>query len=682
MNKFSFKMLGVALCASLLACGSDDDNKVTGGAAEETSIFAMDTVVVTGVSQKGPFVTGSVVTLQELDGITFNQTGNSFKGKIKSDKGDFSVTGINLSSPYAMLEASGYYRDEISGKKSSGTITLNAITDLSNRKTVNINLLTHLEFERVLELVGKKKVSIVKAKAQAEKEIFESFGIDGEFAESEDLNIFKSGDENAALLAVSVLLQSDVDVAGLTERIGNFSIGFAESGTWDDADTKAKIADWACNADLRETLANVRKNIEGWKYADSVPAFEKYVTNFWWDNYGLGTCSKKNDGEVKKNINKLSELYEEYFTCENGRWIIPGEEKSDVKDDEKSSSSKKDDVKSSSSKKEEGAPSSAVAPDEGKSSSSEERNPASSSSVEESSSSIDNPFVVVPSSSSKLPDTIPELPKPLSFLDAFITDYKGYLYFEESNQRVWMTNTYSDIYDSELIALGDTLAFNGFEYRGIVVCDSVNALYEDSSYVFEKNIEDLVYRVYMTKWYFPVSTMHIGDNKGFDMKIVVLKKGTEELPTVDVSSLRFEKDIPDEVSFLEGDRYAPSMISWNDDSLTVFWGLKHNVSCVDGDFRSIGRKVDPNAELEREKFNISLIDSGFVQVGLDTIDVEDGAFSLMFTESGKFYRTIFEKETNLAIYNVKTYTGIGDSYEYHYTCYYFYVDLYVQYKNR
>ena len=224
---------------------------------------------------------------------------------------------------------------------------LRALTDLSNRKTVNINLLTHLEYERAMYLVNEKKKSIADAKAQAEEEIFAVFGIEGDFGESEDLDIFKTGDGNAALLAVSVLMQSNVDVAGLTERMGKFSIALAEGGSWDDADTKASIADWACDADLKGTLANVRKNIEGWKYADSVPAFEKYVTNFWWDNYGLGTCDKKRENEIKRNVNKLSTLYNTFFVCEDGRWLIPSDEKSSSSEKATSSSSKKGDPSSS-----------------------------------------------------------------------------------------------------------------------------------------------------------------------------------------------------------------------------------------------------------------------------------------------------------------------------------------------
>ena len=316
----------------MAACTGSDGNGLAGGSSEDAGITAVKDWEVAGVSQKGPFVTGSAVTVQELDGITLKQTGKSFKGTIKSDKGDFAIKDINLQSQYAILEASGYYRDEITGKKSTGTVTLRALTDLSNRKTVNINLLTHLEYERVMYLVTEKKKSIAEAKAQADEEILAAFGIEGDFGNSEDLNIFESGDGNAALLAISVLMHADADVAGLTERMGEFSIAIAEGGDWEDADTKAVIADWACDADLKGTLANVRGNVEDWKYADSVPAFEKYVTNFWWDNYGLGQCTKKREGDTKRNVNKLSKLYNEYFVCEGGRWLIPG-------DDAKSSSS-------------------------------------------------------------------------------------------------------------------------------------------------------------------------------------------------------------------------------------------------------------------------------------------------------------------------------------------------------
>lgn len=319
---------------------STDDEKTVSSSSEEKEPASLKDEKskkfsggVSGVSQKGPFVKGTSVTIQELDGETLNQTGRSFKGKIKSDKGDFSVVGVSLSSQYALLEASGYYRNEITGKKSLGVITLNAITDLSNRETVNINLLTHLEYERVVNLVKEEGLSIAKAKAQAEKEIFSAFGIDGDFAKSEDLNIFKSGDGNAALLAISILTQGDLDAAGLTERMTDLAEGFAEKGIWDDAGMKASIADWASEVGVSGGYTKIRKNIEDWKIGGEVPDFEKYVKNFWWSNYGLGECTKEREGEIGEVKNEKSKNYCEKspvrYICVDENW----QEASDVEKD-------------------------------------------------------------------------------------------------------------------------------------------------------------------------------------------------------------------------------------------------------------------------------------------------------------------------------------------------------------
>ena len=502
LKKGLFIIAAVALL--LTACAGDD---VAGGASGDAGVVAVTDREVAGVSQKGPFVTGSAVTVQELDGITLKQTGKSFKGTIKSDKGDFAIKDINLQSQYAILEASGYYRDEISGKKSSGTVTLRALTDLSNRKTVNINLLTHLEYERVMYLVTEKKKSIAEAKEQAEKEILASFGIDGDFAESEDLNIFESGDGNAALLAVSVLMQSDVDVAGLTERMGEFSIALAEGGSWDDADTKTAIADWACDVDLKGTLANIRRNVENWKYADSVPAFEKYVTNFWWNNYGLGVCNAKRENETKRNINKLSKLYDKYFVCEKGRWHIP--------DDEPESNSSKD-CSSSSVKVPE--------PAEG----------SSSSSTNVSSSSLYNPFN---SSSSQNPLLV--FPSDLGFLDAFCS-LSGPQIFAEGKQRVWTCESWVNFYDTEqrdsaASALVDTLGVKGFAFDGTVPTDSLSSIYDSLAYVYSVKKGDVVYKFAITKYVtgFPFPWYM------YDVKVVVMEAGFEEIPTTDYSSLRY-----------------------------------------------------------------------------------------------------------------------------------------------
>ena len=122
-----------------------------------------------------------------------------------------------------------------------------------------------------------KNKTLAQAKTQAEGEVLAAFDIKGEFDEFENLNIFKSGDGNAALLAVSVMMQGDADAAGLAKRLDKFDDSFAESGEWKDSETKKAVAEWTAEASANGELETVRKNIEGLDYADEIPAFEKYI---------------------------------------------------------------------------------------------------------------------------------------------------------------------------------------------------------------------------------------------------------------------------------------------------------------------------------------------------------------------------------------------------------------------
>ena len=317
----------IVFCLLLAACS--DDDKTAGGTEEDAGIVAIEDKTVSGVSQKGPFVNGSTVKLYEMDGETLAPTGKSFPGKIASDDGRFTVPSISLASQYALLEANGYFRNEITGGKSNGTITLNALTDLSDREKVNINLLTHLEYERAFYLVG-TGVKVSDAKRQAESEILKAFGIEGNFENSEDMDIFSSGDGNAALLAFSVLMLGNLTEADLTERLTNFATDIEQDGKWDDETAKTVIADWASDASLEGGLANIRKNIAGWKFSNDIPVFEKYVDNFWWQNYGLGTCDKDHQGEVKPNSNTSSVKKGVHFICDDNTWRVATDTEKDT----------------------------------------------------------------------------------------------------------------------------------------------------------------------------------------------------------------------------------------------------------------------------------------------------------------------------------------------------------------
>ena len=644
-----------------------DDNGVAGGASGDAGIVAVTDWEVAGVSQKGPFVTGSAVTVQELDGITLKQTGKSFKGTIKSDKGDFAIKDINLESQYAILEASGYYRDEISGKKSSSQVTLRALTDLKDRKHVNINLLTHLEYERVMYLVTEKKKSIAEAKEQAEREVLATFGIEGNFAESEDLNIFETGDGNAALLAISVLLQSDVDVAGLTERMGEFSISLAEGGSWDDADAKTAIADWACDIDLKGSLSKVRKNVEGWKYADTVPAFEKYVSNFWWDNYGLGVCNTKRENETKRNVNKLSKLYNEYFVCENGRWVIPG-------DEPESSSSK-------------GESSSSVTPQSSSSETSVSSSKEESSSSVASSSSMVNPFI----SSSSRPethDTIPELPDEIAFLESFFDEYQSYVTFENEKQKNWVISKLTELTfsekDSLLVKMGDSLSAHGFEYVGKTLIDDAFCLQNgDSSYAYVKNVAGLVYKIYVRQRA-RFDTMLLGAHYGYDLKIVALENGMEERLSVNCKSLKYEKELPEEVRFIGDFGNYSNKQGWNDDSLMTFWFVDGYTPDLWRDTSTCRAEGRSEIETRLDSIKSALVEKGFTLVKDDVVEVSSRYYShsSILVQDGRIQVSFYEMETEKALYKLEVYSGVsegGDVFAPHYR-YMFFVDIHTYYK--
>lgn len=320
---------GAAISCLLFLAACGDDPKV-GGTEEDAGIIAIENKTVSGVSQKGPFVNGSSVTIQALNGETLAQTGRSYQGKIKNDQGEFSVSIESLVSPYVVLKANGFYRNENTGEKSKAPVELFALSDISNRDEVNVNLLTHLEYERSLYLASVDSMTVAAAKKQAEKEVLTSFGIEGDFANSEDLSIFGKGDESAALLAISILMQGDLNEADFSERLADYAADIEVDGKWDDAKTATEIADWGAAKSLGQSLSYIRTKITDWGLSAEVPAFEKYVDNYWWQNYGLGTCEDNREGEIKKNENSQSRNYKSYFICENGAWRVASDTEYDT----------------------------------------------------------------------------------------------------------------------------------------------------------------------------------------------------------------------------------------------------------------------------------------------------------------------------------------------------------------
>ncbi len=330
--KFLSNFATLAFGLLLWACA---ENNTAGTSEESEGIVAIKDREIAGVTQKGPFLTGSSLTVQELNGETLAQTGKSFITRVKSDRGDFVLGGVNLVSPYALLKVNGYYLNEVTWKKTDGMVVLNALTDLSDRSHVNVNVLTHLTADRILTLVRRDGKSFAEAKKQAEREVLKSFAIMKDVGNSEDLDLFE--DENGSvLLAVSILMQGERTEASFSELLAKAAIAFADSGVWNGPE-KAEVADWAFltekeywenHGNYREGLLSViKENVMSWVGGDSEDSsLEKYIYDFWVNEYGLGVCSEKNSGEIRNNTDVHSKFYNVEFECDgvHKRWIWMG----------------------------------------------------------------------------------------------------------------------------------------------------------------------------------------------------------------------------------------------------------------------------------------------------------------------------------------------------------------------
>ena len=264
-------------------------------ADSERVAISLDSLV--GITQKGPFLKGSTVYLYELsDGRTLKQTNGNFTSNITSDDGRYKFTARDLVSQYAMVVVDGYYRNEVTGVSSDAPIRLKALTDMRKRSSVNVNLLTHMEFDRVYNLVTRgdkegKRLTVKQAKRQAQKEILKQFHIElDENTDAEDMDVFGKTEADAALLAVSVLLQGDSSSTALSVLLTEISNDIAVYGEWRDSVAKTRLADWALVAECTDRLQDFRKNVKGWGLGDTVPDFEKLIRDYVTVESGLGVC--------------------------------------------------------------------------------------------------------------------------------------------------------------------------------------------------------------------------------------------------------------------------------------------------------------------------------------------------------------------------------------------------------
>lgn len=345
---------GVLVTGEDVDADDDDDSGSSGGtfpwgnfggnnsantAAVDTAEPRMVGAHLVGVAEKGPFRYGTSVKLIELDSTQhLADSKRTHKTCILNGDGNYNFDSVDFVSPYLRVKANGYFRNELTGGLSSKPVTLEAVVDVTEKDSVNVNMLTHMEAPRVLKLVENSgnNQPIRAVKAQALRDILSSFEIqlgessgtggghgggfgwgfsqqqqqqtttDGRFAE--DIGLFDGDEYSGALLAISIMMQRK----GSGSEMLSYTSGIADrikgNGNWDDNNAKADLADWLMVLDTSGSYATIRNNIASWNMGE-VPDFEKHLKHFWTKVYNFGDCGSHNADTVKFISNSLSAYF-------------------------------------------------------------------------------------------------------------------------------------------------------------------------------------------------------------------------------------------------------------------------------------------------------------------------------------------------------------------------------------
>jgi len=259
-------------------CGGGGGDKATG--PEEPPIV-INLTSLGGQAQKGPFNNGTAINIAELTS-TLSPTGRNFSSAITDNTGRFAVANVQLESPYVELRANGYYFNEVSNEISSGQLTLFALSNLTGKTSLNVNILTHLEKNRMVTLMsGDTPQTFAQAKLQAQEEVFAIFDYSrANVPESELLDISQGGAANGKLLAMSAIIQGDLTVGQMSQLLANISTDIASDGTLDDTNLRATLINNSKNLDMAEVRATLVAHYNSLGITATIPDFETEVNQF------------------------------------------------------------------------------------------------------------------------------------------------------------------------------------------------------------------------------------------------------------------------------------------------------------------------------------------------------------------------------------------------------------------
>ncbi len=229
-----------------------------------------------GAVQKGPFLGGMRVTIQELD-TALDPTGISFEAVTHNDRGEY-VLDSDLRSRHIEVIATGTYFDEVHGGISQTPITLRALSDVTSDSRINVNLLTTLERDRIRQLVRDQEIPFEAAERQAQGEILALVGgAPPQLVPADDLDMTVGSEANAIFLAASLDLQGTLTGSALAQWLSTLNAALLAARADEDQSIAAQLLR---NASLLR-LDWIRSGLQR-RYAEAgasvtLPPFEIYT---------------------------------------------------------------------------------------------------------------------------------------------------------------------------------------------------------------------------------------------------------------------------------------------------------------------------------------------------------------------------------------------------------------------
>jgi sugar lactone lactonase YvrE len=256
-----FRMLLLILSfAAISGCASSEDGQSYG---------------ISGFVQKGPFVQGSKVTIQELDKALV-PTGRVYYTQTTDYAGAFTISS-KLKNSLVEIITEGYYYNEVTGALSDSPLTLWVYADLKSSPKVNVNILTSLAHDRIKHLMA-AGAGFAGAAAQAQSEVLAVFAIsNSSLNDFSGMDISADGDSNAVLLACSAILQGSNTVAQLSELLAQLGNDLGLNGSITYAPNTAKLLSNALALHPSIIKANLIARYQSLGVSAKIPSFDKYI---------------------------------------------------------------------------------------------------------------------------------------------------------------------------------------------------------------------------------------------------------------------------------------------------------------------------------------------------------------------------------------------------------------------